>query len=88
MDVQFVLVALILGLAFANGTNDVSKAIATLVGSGITNYHTAIVWGTVWTVLGANTRPVLFRGAIQLVDGIQSSRHARSPRTGPATCRG
>jgi PiT family inorganic phosphate transporter len=40
-------------LAFANGTNDVSKAIATLVGSGITNYRTAIVWGTVWTVFGA-----------------------------------
>jgi PiT family inorganic phosphate transporter len=53
MDVQFVLFALVLGLAFANGTNDVSKAIATLVGSGITNYQTAIVWGTVWTVLGA-----------------------------------
>jgi inorganic phosphate transporter, PiT family len=53
MDIQFILFALILGLAFANGTNDVSKAIATLVGSGITNYQIAIVWGTVWTVLGA-----------------------------------
>lgn len=53
MDVQFVLFALVLALGFANGTNDVSKAIATLVGSGITNYQTAIVWGTVWTVLGA-----------------------------------
>jgi PiT family inorganic phosphate transporter len=53
MEIQFVLFALVLGLAFANGTNDVSKAIATLVGSGITNYQTAIVWGTVWTALGA-----------------------------------
>jgi inorganic phosphate transporter, PiT family len=53
MDVQLVLFALLLALAFANGTNDVSKAIATLVGTGITNYRTAIVWGTVWTVLGA-----------------------------------
>jgi len=53
MDVQFVLFALVLALGFANGTNDVSKAIATLVGSGITNYQTAIVWGTVWTVFGA-----------------------------------
>ncbi len=53
MDVPFVLFALVLGLAFANGTNDVSKAIATLVGSGITNYQTAIVWGTAWTVVGA-----------------------------------
>ncbi|ULA65227.1 MAG: Phosphate transporter [Nitrospira sp.] len=47
------LLALILALAFANGTNDVSKAIATLVGSGVTNYRTAIGWGTVWTMAGA-----------------------------------
>ena len=53
MDFQFGLFLLLLALAFANGTNDVSKAIATLVGSGITNYRTAIVWGTVWTVFGA-----------------------------------
>src|SRR2546422_8352156 len=44
---------LVLALAYANGTNDVSKAIATLVGSGVTNYRTAILWGTVWTVTGA-----------------------------------
>lgn len=48
------LFALVLALAFANGTNDVSKAIATLVGSGITDYRTALAWGTVWTVLGAS----------------------------------
>ena len=47
--------ALVLALAFANGTNDVSKAIATLVGSGVTNYRTAIVWGTAWTIVGAST---------------------------------
>lgn len=44
---------LVLLLAFANGTNDVSKAIATLVGSGLTQYRTAIAWGTAWTVIGA-----------------------------------
>ena len=53
MDIQLSLFVLLLALAFANGTNDVSKGIATLVGSGITNYQRAIVWGTVWTVLGA-----------------------------------
>lgn len=53
MDIQFGLFVLLLALAFANGTNDVSKAIATLVGSGITNYRSAIVWGTVWTIFGA-----------------------------------
>lgn len=46
---------LVLMLAFANGANDVSKAVATLVGTGITNYRTAILWGTIWTMLGAVT---------------------------------
>src|SRR5712691_11281142 len=39
-------------LAFANGSNDVSKAIATLAGSGVTSYRKAILWGTIWTVMG------------------------------------
>lgn len=53
MDVSIVAFVLLLALAFANGANDVSKAIATLVGSGVTGYRTAILWGTAWTVLGA-----------------------------------
>src|SRR5437588_8186573 len=53
MEVSLLSLLLVLALAYANGTNDVSKAIATLVGSGITNYRTAILWGTVWTVAGA-----------------------------------
>ena len=40
-------------LAYANGANDVSKGIATLVGSGVTNYRKAVLWGTIWTVAGA-----------------------------------
>jgi PiT family inorganic phosphate transporter len=48
-------VALTLGvlIAYANGSNDVSKGIATLAGSGVTNYRRAILWGTVWTGLGS-----------------------------------
>ncbi|NJN70025.1 MAG: hypothetical protein HC801_06975 [Nitrospira sp.] len=53
MDLTVFTFSLILILAFANGTNDVSKAIATLVGSGIANYRTAIAWGTFWTMVGA-----------------------------------
>ena len=53
MDLSILTFFLILVLAFANGTNDVSKAIATLVGSGVTNYRTAIAWGTFWTMVGA-----------------------------------
>lgn len=39
-------------LGYANGSNDVSKGIATLVGSGVTNYRRAILWGSVWTAAG------------------------------------
>ncbi len=48
------LVVLSLGLliAFVNGANDVSKGIATLVGSGVTDYRGAIRWGALWTAAG------------------------------------
>ncbi len=39
-------------MAYANGANDVSKGIATLVGSGVTNYWRAILWCAAWTGLG------------------------------------
>lgn len=40
-------------LAYSNGANDISKGVATLVGSGVTSYRRAILWGTAWTALGA-----------------------------------
>ncbi|MBI5673266.1 MAG: inorganic phosphate transporter, partial [Nitrospirae bacterium] len=55
MELSVLTFSLVLVLAFANGTNDVSKAIATLVGSGVTSYRTAIAWGTLWTMIGAAT---------------------------------
>ncbi|MEO5863890.1 MAG: inorganic phosphate transporter [Nitrospiraceae bacterium] len=53
MDLSLLAFPLAFALAFANGSNDVSKGIATLVGSGVTDYRSAIAWGTVWTVIGA-----------------------------------
>jgi PiT family inorganic phosphate transporter len=47
-----VLFLLTLALAFANGGNDVSKGIATLVGSGVANFRRAVIWGALWTVAG------------------------------------
>ena len=47
-----ILLAVGVPIAYANGSNDVSKGIATLVGSGVTDYRRAILWGTVWTGLG------------------------------------
>ena len=53
MELSLLALPLVMALAYANGTNDVSKAVATLVGSGVTNYRAAIIWGTCWTVAGA-----------------------------------
>jgi len=53
MEISLLAFALVFALAFANGANDVSKAIATLVGSGVTDYRSAIAWGTVWTMVGS-----------------------------------
>jgi inorganic phosphate transporter, PiT family len=47
-----VLVGLGFGLAYVNGANDVSKGVATLVGSGVTNYRRAMLWGAIWTAAG------------------------------------
>lgn len=40
-------------LAYANGANDNFKGVATLFGSGTTNYRIAIGWATVTTFLGS-----------------------------------
>lgn len=49
----FVVLLLTLALAAANGANDVAKGVATLAGSGITRYRTAIAWGAATTLVGA-----------------------------------
>jgi inorganic phosphate transporter, PiT family len=64
MDISLLAFALVFALAFANGANDVSKAIATLVGSGVTDYRSAIAWGTVWTVIGAAVAVFVARAMI------------------------
>lgn len=67
---EFPLLALILVLALrhANGMNDVSKAMATLVGSSITNYLRAILWGTIWTTAGASASAFVVEAAISCPD--------------------
>jgi len=39
-------------LAWANGANDISRGVATLVGNGTTHARRAVLWGTLWTMLG------------------------------------
>jgi PiT family inorganic phosphate transporter len=50
-EVLWIVVPVLL-LAWANGANDVSKGVATLVGSGAAKGRHALLWGTLWTVLG------------------------------------
>lgn len=63
------LVALMLVVAFANGANDVSKGVATLVGSGITDVRRAILWGTAWTVAGGLAAAFVSQGLVAVFSG-------------------
>jgi len=65
MEISLLAFALVFALASANGANDVSKAIATLVGSGVTDYRSAIAWGAVWTVVGAALAAFVASGMIK-----------------------
>ena len=53
------------GIAAVNGANDVSKGIATLVGSGVTNTRRAVLWGTLWTGVGALAAAFLGNAMVQ-----------------------
>ncbi|HWK10783.1 MAG TPA: inorganic phosphate transporter [Vicinamibacterales bacterium] len=46
-------------VAYANGANDVSKGVGTLIGSRLASYAHGLRWGTLWTVLGANAALML-----------------------------
>ena len=76
MSVVFILIA-VLCLAFANGGNDNFKGVATLFGSGTTNYRGALAWATITTLLGSLTAVFLanrllanFSGRGLVADGL------------------
>lgn len=49
----FLILFAIVLLAFANGANDNFKGVATLFGSGTTNYRRALIWANVTTLMGS-----------------------------------
>jgi inorganic phosphate transporter, PiT family len=57
-------IAMMALLAYFNGANDVSKAIATLAGSGVCNYRRAILYGSICTVMGAIASMILAAGLV------------------------
>ena len=56
-------------LAYANGANDNFKGVATLLGSGTTDYRRALLWATVTTALGSVTALVLARQLLRAFTG-------------------
>ncbi len=54
MTLGIILLAVV-ALAYANGANDNFKGVATLFGSGTTEYRGALLWATVTTLLGSLT---------------------------------
>lgn len=68
-----------IAIAYANGANDVSKGIATLVGSGVTNLRRALLWGLLWTGVGGITAAFLAHAMLQtfgtglLSDGVHAT---------------
>lgn len=51
--IYFLIVVAALFVAYANGANDNFKGVATLFGSGTTNYRRALAWATATTLLGS-----------------------------------
>ena len=68
MTLAIILVAVV-ALAYANGANDNFKGVATLFGSGTTNYRGALVWATVTTLLGSLTAVLLAGKLIMAFSG-------------------
>lgn len=56
-------------LAYANGANDNFKGVATLFGSGTTNYRSALHWATITTLLGSFTAILLAQQLLKNFSG-------------------
>ena len=86
--IEFVLLLIVFLLAFANGANDISKGIATLVGSGTASIRRATLWGVVTTALGS-VAAIMFGGLLLkvfskglLADGFDPARIALAVAAG------
>ncbi|HSA59211.1 MAG TPA: inorganic phosphate transporter [bacterium] len=62
-------VILLCFLAFANGANDNFKGVATLFGSGTSDYKRALAWATLTTALGSLAALVLAKGLLVTFSG-------------------
>jgi len=63
------IVVAVLFLAFSNGANDNFKGVATLFGSGMASYRTALVWATLSTLGGSVLALALAGGLVDTFKG-------------------
>jgi PiT family inorganic phosphate transporter len=77
-------------LAYANGANDNFKGVATLFGSGTTNYKAAITWATISTFAGCLTSLFLAESLLRNFSGrgLVPDALAASPQFMLAVCLG
>ena len=64
------IVLAVLFLAYSNGANDNFKGVATLFGSGVTNYRRALAWATVTTFAGSLLALVLAEKLVKSFQGL------------------
>lgn len=69
LAVTILLFAAILFLAYANGSNDNFKGVATLFGSGVSDYRRALRWATLTTLLGSAAALFLAQGLLAAFSG-------------------
>ena len=56
-------------LSYTNGANDNFKGVATLFGSGTSNYNRALYWATLTTFLGSVAAVLLSKGLVASFSG-------------------
>jgi PiT family inorganic phosphate transporter len=71
-------------LAAVNGANDVSKGVATLVGSGVADYKRALRWGTAWTLVGALAGAVFAKAMVSTFGSGMLAPHVHPTLTASA----
>jgi PiT family inorganic phosphate transporter len=59
----------VLFLAYSNGANDNFKGVATLFGSGTTDYRKALAWATITTLAGSLLALILAHGLVETFKG-------------------
>lgn len=70
MEISIVLAVLFgLFLAYANGSNDNFKGVATLFGSGTASYKSALTWASLAQILGSMTALIIAQGLLAAFSG-------------------